>query len=195
MWSTKKEDGKVLSACFSASECFVFFFFFGVLSWILVIHKTTGEKTELFFFLSSTSNRSRICFHTYSRNIYSHLSMWDNYLVFLFAAHLITRLRFMHPWKLYGIRLSHIFEIPSTSNEKPGISIKMYFDQKPWISIEILDSSNKKFRNTRFFTPWIWYTRYFERNSLCFKKGVKSRVFIEFYVCPLESASVIATHT
>ena len=111
--------------------------------------------------------------------------MWDNYLVFLFAAHLITRLRFMHPWKLYGIPLSHIFEIPSISNEKPGISIKMYFDQKPWISIEILDSSNKKFRNTRFFTPWIWYTRYFERNSLYFKKGVKSWVFIEFYVCPL----------
>ena len=25
----------------------------------------------------------------------------------------------------YGIRLSHIFEIPSISNEKPGISIKI----------------------------------------------------------------------
>ena len=51
----------------------------------------------------------------------------------------------MHPWKLYGIRLSHIFEIPSTSNEKPGISIKMYFDQKPWISIEILGFSHLEF--------------------------------------------------
>ena len=55
---------------------------------------------------------------------------------------------------LHGIRLSHIFEIPSISNEKPSISIKiLYFDQKPWISIEILGTSNQKFRNTWFFTP------------------------------------------
>ena len=33
---------------------------------------------------------------------------------------------------------------------------------KPWISIEILGISNQKFWNTRFFTPWIWNTRYFE---------------------------------
>ena len=36
------------------------------------------------------------------------------------------------------MRLSHIFKIPSISNEKPSISI------------EILGISNQKFRNTRF---------------------------------------------
>ena len=48
---------------------------------------------------------------------------------------------------IYGIRLSHIFEIPSISNEKPSILIKIlkYFDQEPWISIEILGIFNKKF--------------------------------------------------
>ena len=28
-------------------------------------------------------------------------------------------------WNTYGIRLSHIFEIPSTSNEKLSISVEM----------------------------------------------------------------------
>ena len=50
----------------------------------------------------------------------------------------------------------HVLEVPSTSNEKPGIlinipSISKYFDQKPRISIEILGISNQKFWNTRFF--------------------------------------------
>ena len=47
----------------------------------------------------------------------------------------------------YGIRLSHIFEIPSISNEKLSISIEIpsFFDQKPWISIEILGISIQKF--------------------------------------------------
>ena len=44
----------------------------------------------------------------------------------------------------------HVLEVPSTSNEKPGIlinipSISKYFDQKPRISIEILGISNQKF--------------------------------------------------
>ena len=48
---------------------------------------------------------------------------------------------------IYGIRLSHIFEIPSISNEKPSILIKIlkYFDQEPWIPIKILGIFNKKF--------------------------------------------------
>ena len=41
---------------------------------------------------------------------------------------------------------SYIFEIPSTSNEKPSILIEI-----PSISIEI----TQKFWNTRFFTPLI----------------------------------------
>ena len=45
---------------------------------------------------------------------------------------------------MYGIRLSHIFEIPSISNEKPSISI-----EKPSISIEIL-SISKKVQNPGF---------------------------------------------
>ena len=79
--------------------------------------------------------------------------------------------------------LSHIFEIPSIPNEKPIISIEI-----PSISIKILGISNKKFRNTRFYTSWIWNTYYF-------KKDMKSRVFSGFYVCPLASASVAPTHT
>ena len=38
----------------------------------------------------------------------------------------------------YGIRLSHIFKIPSISNEKPGISIKI-----PSISIKNLGFQSK----------------------------------------------------
>ena len=44
------------------------------------------------------------------------------------------------PLQNYGIPLSHIFEFPSISNEKPSISI------------EILGISNQKFWNTRIFT-------------------------------------------
>ena len=40
--------------------------------------------------------------------------------------------------KIYGIRLSHIFEIPSVSNEKPSISIEI-----PSISIENLGFRSK----------------------------------------------------
>ena len=47
----------------------------------------------------------------------------------------------------YGIRLSHMFEIRSISNEKSSIST-----EKPSISIKKLGISNRKFRNTRFFT-------------------------------------------
>ena len=54
---------------------------------------------------------------------------------------------------IYGIRLSHIFEIPSISNEKHFNRNTWYFDQNPGISIEILGILNQKFRNTRFFTP------------------------------------------
>ena len=43
--------------------------------------------------------------------------------------------------KVYGIRLSHIFEIPSILNEKPSISIKIVFRSKT------LDFD----RNTRYF--------------------------------------------
>ena len=32
--------------------------------------------------------------------------------------------------KVYGIRLSHIFEIPSILNEKPSISIEIVFRSK-----------------------------------------------------------------
>ena len=39
---------------------------------------------------------------------------------------------------MYGIRLSHIFEIPSISNEKPSISIKI-----PSISIKNLGFRSK----------------------------------------------------
>ena len=41
---------------------------------------------------------------------------------------------------IYGIRLSHIFEIPSISNENHSISTKTTS-----ISIEILGISNQKF--------------------------------------------------
>ena len=51
--------------------------------------------------------------------------------------------------EMYGIRSSHIFEIPSISNDKPSISIKILS-----ISIEILGISIQKLRNIRFFTPW-----------------------------------------
>ena len=43
--------------------------------------------------------------------------------------------------KVYGIRLSHIFEIPSILNEKPSISIEIVFRSKT------LDFD----RNTRYF--------------------------------------------
>ena len=59
---------------------------------------------------------------------------------------------------IYGIRLSHIFEIPSISNENHSISTKTTS-----ISIEILGISNQKFWNTRIFTAWIWNTGYFAR--------------------------------
>ena len=45
--------------------------------------------------------------------------------------------------RYYGIRLLHIFEIPSISNEKPRISIKI-----PSISSEKLRFQSK---NTRYF--------------------------------------------
>ena len=45
--------------------------------------------------------------------------------------------------RYYGIRLLHIFEIPSISNEKPRNSIKI-----PSISIEKLRFQSK---NTRYF--------------------------------------------
>ena len=67
-------------------------------------------------------------------------------------------------YDIYEIFSSHIFERPSISNEKPRILI----DGKPWISIEMLGISNHKFHNTRFFTSWIWNTRYFEQNTLYF---------------------------
>ena len=54
---------------------------------------------------------------------------------------------------IYGIRLSHIFVILSISYQKPSISI------------EIQGITNQKFWDTRFFTPWIWNTRYFERST------------------------------
>ena len=43
--------------------------------------------------------------------------------------------------KVYGIRLSHIFEIPSIVNEKPSILIEIVFRSKT------LDFD----RNTRYF--------------------------------------------
>ena len=52
--------------------------------------------------------------------------------------------------QLYCARLSHIFKIPSISNKKLGISIR------------ILGISNQKNWNTRFSTPWGWNTMYFE---------------------------------
>ena len=52
----------------------------------------------------------------------------------------------------YGIRLSHIFEIPSIPNEKP-IEIPSISIKKPRILIVILGISNQKFQNTRFRTP------------------------------------------
>ena len=45
-----------------------------------------------------------------------------------------TRMIFIFLYSLYGIRLSHIFEIPSISNEKPSISIEISI-----ISIENLE--------------------------------------------------------
>ena len=73
---------------------------------------------------------------------------------------------------VHEIRLLHIFEISSMYFKwKPSISIKI-----PRISIENLakklGASNKKFRNTRLFTPWIWNTRYFERNTQYFENSV-----------------------
>ena len=60
------------------------------------------------------------------------------------------------PADIYGIRLSHIFVILSISYQKPSISI------------EIQGITNQKFWDTRFFTPWIWNTRYFERfGTIC----------------------------
>ena len=53
--------------------------------------------------------------------------------------------------QIYGMWLSHIFEVPSISNES------LVF---PWILIKILGILNQKFWNTKFFTPWIWNTTY-----------------------------------
>ena len=61
----------------------------------------------------------------------------------------------------YGRQLSHIFDIPSISNEKPSISIEI-----PIISIKNLEFRSKyhvfRIRNFEIlFTPWIWNTRYY----------------------------------
>ena len=45
---------------------------------------------------------------------------------------LLLKLKEIYHHDIYGIRLSHIFEIPSNSNEKPSISIDI-----PSISIEV----------------------------------------------------------
>ena len=75
---------------------------------------------------------------------------WENLKNSFFKEHLPCLLLWIWMYKIlshnlpdYGIRLSHIFKIPSISKEKP---------------IKILGILNKKFRNTRFYTSWIWNT-------------------------------------
>ena len=125
---------------------------------------------------SSWKFNSTITLTTTLKNIYfvtrNSLSLWSIYT--------------------YEIRLSHIFEIPSISNEKPGISV-----ETPSISI-----GNFRFRSKY----WVFRIKYFEilgfehyeREILSISckrpsisKSVKSLVFSGLYVCPLASASVV----
>ena len=97
---------------------------------------------------------------------------------------------------IYGIRLSHIFEIPSTSNKKRSISIEI-----PSISIKNLGFRSKYsvFRIRNFeklsFSHFEFEILGISSEIPSISKGVKSPVFSGFYVCPLTSASVISTHT
>ena len=50
----------------------------------------------------------------------------------------VIRQEYQTATEIYGIRLSHIFEIPSISNEKHGIS-------KPQTSFKILGISSQKY--------------------------------------------------
>ena len=59
----------------------------------------------------------------------------------------------------YGIKLSHVFEIPDISNENLVFQSKyLVFPSKTLDFDRNTRYQNKKLQNTRFFTPWIWNT-------------------------------------
>ena len=86
--------------------------------------------------------------------------------------------------------MSHIFEIPSISIKIPNVSIKI-----PSISIEILGILIRKFETLGFSHREFKILGISSEIPSISKKGVKSRVFTEFYVCPPESDSVVPTNT
>ena len=79
----------------------------------------------------------------------------------------------------YGMHLSHIFEIPSTWNEKPSISIEIpsIWNEKPSISIEIPSILLKTLyldRNTGYFDSEILKYQIF--HTLNLKVGNSSKI-------------------